>query len=361
MKFTHYLAFVLLAFLLPNKEVNAQITVDFNATETTGCGSLQVLFNDLSTSSAGSIVSWAWDLGGVSSSNQNPGRIFGTPGNYEICLTVTDDQGNSGSLCKTDYIIVFELPNPQFEVSQSEGCAPMMVNFIDQSISTNAQIVEWIWGVGGSSGVIVDDGSLTGISSVYNLSDDYTVSLTVKDDNGCTNTLTETDLLTVFPDPEVNIFASDTTSCTLPFVVEFTNLSSANNVNYIWNFGNGTSFNGADPGPVTYEEPGNFTVTVLAENQLTNCRDTLVLNNYITIGLPIEYLITPTEVCLGEIVRFRDFTNQIPADSVLWDFGDGNTSDSIHNNYRYEQPGCYEVSLTRFVNNCPSKVTHPVC
>ena len=79
----------------------AQVTAEFTANETTGCGSLQVAFSDLSSSTAGDIVSWTWDLGGVSSTNQNPGRIFGTAGTYEICLTVVDDQNNSATTCKS--------------------------------------------------------------------------------------------------------------------------------------------------------------------------------------------------------------------------------------------------------------------
>ena len=159
MKYTHYLTCSIVAFLAALTSGNAQISVDFNTGNTSGCGSLQASFTDLSSSSAGSIVTWSWDLGGVASSSQNPGRIFGNPGFYDICLTVTDNQGNTGTLCKPNYIQVFELPTPQFDVSQPEGCAPLFVNFIDQSTSASGTITQWIWGVGGSSGVIVDDGS----------------------------------------------------------------------------------------------------------------------------------------------------------------------------------------------------------
>ena len=124
----------------------AQLSVDFSANVTSGCGSLQVSFTDESSSSAGAITNWDWDLGGVSSSNQSPGRIFGNPGQYTICLTVTDVAGNTETACKTDYIRVFELPQPGFTVSATDGCIPSMITFTDVSTSADGTINEWIWG-----------------------------------------------------------------------------------------------------------------------------------------------------------------------------------------------------------------------
>ena len=87
----------------------AQISADFSASITSGCGSLQVSFTDESTST-NPITDWSWDLGGVSAATQNPGRIFGTPGTYDICLTVSDTEGIMDTICKTEYIQVFPLP-----------------------------------------------------------------------------------------------------------------------------------------------------------------------------------------------------------------------------------------------------------
>ena len=128
------LLLVVVIALLGNT-VQSQITVDFTASETEGCGSLQVNFCDNSSSTAGSIVSWSWNLGGVTSTSECQGKIFGTPGSFDICLTVTDDQGNSAELCKEDYIIIHELPEPDFNASPLEGCVPHTASFFDQSSS----------------------------------------------------------------------------------------------------------------------------------------------------------------------------------------------------------------------------------
>ena len=54
-----------------------------------------VQFTDASTSYPDEIVSWSWDFGGLSSSNdQNPTFIFIDDGIYTVTLTVTDDDGS---------------------------------------------------------------------------------------------------------------------------------------------------------------------------------------------------------------------------------------------------------------------------
>ncbi len=55
-------------------------------------------FNDLSTDSDGTIVSWDWDFGDdLSSSDPNPCHIYDTGGTYLVSLTVTDNDGLTNS------------------------------------------------------------------------------------------------------------------------------------------------------------------------------------------------------------------------------------------------------------------------
>ena len=138
--------------LLGITTINGQISADFSALNTEACGSLQTTFFDQSTSDQ-SIISWSWDLGGNTSSKQNPGAIFTESGSYTICLTVTDIDGNSDTTCKEDYITILSNPIAQFESDISQGCAPIEVTFNDLSTSENGPIVSWLWGIGGSTGV----------------------------------------------------------------------------------------------------------------------------------------------------------------------------------------------------------------
>mgnify|MGYP003686670771 CR=1 FL=1 len=50
---------------------------------------LLTTFTDVSTSSAGPIVSWIWDFGdGGNSTQQNPTHLYANPGYYYVCLTI---------------------------------------------------------------------------------------------------------------------------------------------------------------------------------------------------------------------------------------------------------------------------------
>jgi PKD repeat protein len=52
---------------------------------------LDVDFTDASTSQTNPIDSWTWDFGdGNTSTDQNPSHTYATPGQYEVCLTITN-------------------------------------------------------------------------------------------------------------------------------------------------------------------------------------------------------------------------------------------------------------------------------
>jgi len=351
--------FLFLWIFLFHIQTQAQVNADFSASETQGCGSLQVNFEDLSTSSGGTIVSWVWDLGGVASSNQSPGRIFGTPGSYTICLTVTDNQGNSDTECKDQFIQVFQLPEPGITVDQSAGCSPLIVTFTDASTSQNGTITDWIWGVGGTAGVVNQTGTSDIFSSTYNLTDSYAVNLTVIDDNGCQATLTEADFITVFPDPVVSFEANQVFSCTTPFLVDFANLNIEPGTNYTWNFGNGETFQGANPPSVSYDQVGSYTVEVVAEIASSGCRDTLRIEDYIQVGNDINIEIGLTEACPGEPISF--VLNAVETDSVQWGFGNGDQSSALNPTYSFDDPGCYFVTLIHYFDGCETIISAPDC
>lgn len=77
---------------------------------------LQVTFNDTSTDSDGSIVSWLWEFGDSTTSTlQNPVHTFAANGTYNVKLTVTDNEGATGSVTKS--ITVNDGTTPEIYVS----------------------------------------------------------------------------------------------------------------------------------------------------------------------------------------------------------------------------------------------------
>ena len=67
-----------------------------------------IQFNDTSLDSDGDIVSWWWDFGdNFYSSLQNPTHQYESPGNYTVCLKVTDDDGANAEYCQIIKMNIF--------------------------------------------------------------------------------------------------------------------------------------------------------------------------------------------------------------------------------------------------------------
>jgi len=62
-------------------------------------------------------------------------------------------------------------------------------------------------------------------------------------------------------------------------------------------------------------------------------------------------------LCFGATTKFT-ISEEAVFDSVLWEFGDGNTSTSINPEHTYSEPGTYTVALIKSINGIPQD---PVC
>ncbi|MFO7539789.1 MAG: PKD domain-containing protein [Chloroflexota bacterium] len=131
-----------------------------------------------------------------------------------------------------------------------------------------------------------------------------------------------------------------------PLAVIFTNLSEMAD-SYFWEYGDGaTRTTAAYTHTHVYDEPGVYTVRLTAYNAYGE--DILTRNNYITVGNVPEPGFTAAPR-LGFLTTTVTFTNtSLYADSFIWDYGDGNSSDTIEavHVYTYTTPGAYTVTLT---------------
>ena len=137
-----------------------------------------------------------------------------------------------------------------------------------------------------------------------------------------------------------------------------------------WNFGDPAS--GADnfstsTNPThTFSSPGKYIVTLYAIKTNSNgqlCTDSTRRICYIFPKPKTNFLTTPSAVCQGSPIQFKDestvsFGN---IQSWKWDFGDGQSSTQKNPNYIYPNPGNYSVKLTTSNDyGCPHDTTRIV-
>ncbi|RLA94828.1 MAG: hypothetical protein DRG25_01670 [Deltaproteobacteria bacterium] len=250
-------------------------------------------------------------------------------------------------------------PKADFVIKPQSGYAPLFVEIIDQS--NFADEIHW---------VIYDavdpeeqpwwDSETYHIYYYYTFPGTYPVVLEASNDWGtdvCVKYVTVLDP----GEPSVTVdFIGAPRSGPEGTTVQFYNTSPLLNSNlcsdckYLWDFGDGTSSTDEDPAH-QYTVAGLYTVSLTIFGSVGNgyygyktYSETKV--NYINIYSTSSSLINPDFVATpvsgtGPLeVQFNNLTGGNPA-SVLWDFGDGTTSELLNPRHVYQEPGRYSVTL----------------
>jgi gliding motility-associated-like protein len=198
-------------------------------------------------------------------------------------------QAKSGSACAdAQASLVFTInprPHVAFKDVPAKGCAPLSVQFTDQSTvrdrTTDIASRLWVFGDGDSS-------TETNPVHIYKKAGFYTVSLTIISTDGCDSTLTKNNEINVYLTPKPDFGAKPQyTSISLPkiqFINETTDTLAG--VSYEWSFGDRLTAGGGtsqerDP-EYTYKDTGRYTVRLIASNK-NGCKDTMTKEKYIYI------------------------------------------------------------------------------
>jgi PKD repeat protein len=194
---------------------------------------------------------YSWSFGDGRVSNQiNPQHTYGGPGTYVVVLTATNACGSATS---RDTVRLLSLPSARISVTQTSGCAPMVVQFSGQNASS---VSNWSWQfVGGTPAT----SSLPNPRVTYSAAGTYSVILTVSNEAGSYTTNQDSFLrVQTAPNASFNHIVTRST-------VEFFN-NSTGATNYLWDFGDGTTSSLASPPPKTYVSQGTRVVTLQALN-----------------------------------------------------------------------------------------------
>ncbi|MEL6970251.1 MAG: PKD domain-containing protein, partial [Bacteroidota bacterium] len=308
--------------------VLAKPVADFGVPVNSGCGPLEINFANTTT---GSADSYYWDFGNGSTSTEAiPQNQFYTT--TDSTATIYDIMMVAYNTCGSDTItrpVTVEPANivPFFNVSATEGCEPLTVDFTDYS--NYGANISWNFGDGTTS-------VLTDPTHTFDVAGYYTVHQYVTTACGTDSTTVNIEVL---PGPDA-AFSHPPVVCP-DEEIKFVNESSEF-LTIFWDFGDGSNSTEAEP-THQFDGPGTYPVTMVVSNADYLCQSSY--SSSVTIlERPTGYITTeagsgcpPFDICLE--AEFSD------ADFFEWTFGDSNTSTTLNPCHTFTEPGLYSVSF----------------
>ena len=321
----------------------------------------RIIYTDTSATHPSQVV---WDF-----SAQNGGPNFNPPaptgdsvnnllrgtGSYTVCAQLTY-AGCIDTLCKPDYLMRSR-PTASFNVSDTVGCTPFLVNFANTSTFVNAPKSNFYWNFGDS---VIVDSTVYSPSHIYDSSSVYIATLTVVDTNGCTSTSTKQ---LVANRVKANFWMSDSSTCTAnPDTlnpITFASLSTGFVAHYQWILPAALGPTNPNPGDTAmfssrFNQTGTGDVCLIAIDKYGICHDTIcktihVVNPIADYTLP--NLSDTFHICPPAVINpFIDLSHDSAQNNVclcLWNFGDGSPIDTNCNSpHIYRVPGDYVVTHT---------------
>ncbi len=333
-------------FLTAGYICRGQLSADFSASKYEGCAPLQVSFTN-TTTGTGVNATYSWDLGNSNTSTlSNPGAIYTAEGVYTVTLSVTNEGKTS---TQTKKITVYKKPVVDFTMAEKRGCLPWNATFTSTSTTNGGALYSYAWDFGDGNTSINYSANA---SHTYTLEQKATVSLTVVDVNGCSNTIVKKDIVEVLPPIRSDFTTDKKILCKTSDPVQLTsNCSGPGTLSYVWNFGDGQKSTEKNPSYV-FNKKGIYTVSLTVNSSL-GCTATATLSDYLNVAsYKSDFDDPPAAVCEGSLVSLYNKSTPYPSNNQ-WFVDDQQvswySSTLYHNFYT---AGTYTIKLKSMFDNC---------
>ncbi len=198
-------------------------------------------------------------------------HLYNALGIYVPKMILQDAKGCKVPVAGKDTIRIFGV-TAGFTSSTQLLCDKGTIMFTDQSVS-NDQVTGYSW--------LTGDGSLEtdpNPSHAYQHTGVYPVRLVVTTLHGCSDTLARTAAVRVVRSPSV-VLRGDSSACT-PATLTFSgelSLADTSQLQWKWDFSNGTNTVSQHPPPVLYQQAGTYAATMVVTNS-DGCSSTRIKN-----------------------------------------------------------------------------------
>jgi PKD repeat protein len=322
------------------------ISAAFSASDTVVCSGDIVTFTGVP--GAGK---YFWDFGdGIS------GDYTATPNHLYTNFT-TGPVVDTVSLITTSFyycvdtqrlvITVMPVPDPQFAASPTtQVFNPVTGSSVTFTNTTPAGSWSWLWRFG-------DGTTSTDKDPVHIYNNIGTYYITLVAGNGiCSDSIKH--FINITPPAPVAMFDSIPPGCA-PLFVNINNVTINGDVpgtTYRWDFDDGSTSTAKNP-TYTYFTPGEYTVSLYVTGPGGSSEYHQVVYAYPSPKAYFE--ITPAKVYVND-ENVRCFNLSQGATSVLWEFGDGDTTSVWEPFHKYMEEGVYDITLWAYsANGCWDK------
>lgn len=303
--------------------VHPEVLAGFDLTPTQFCAPQQV---SITSTSTGNISSQQWFLTqGATTTPMGAGpgfnHLFTNPGpdplHYILSLEVGNQQGCVSR--KEVPITVYPEVIARFTPTPSNGCQPLTVSFINQSVNGH----RYIWDFGDGATSTEQSPVYTYQNLNYTTSQIYNVSLRVESNYNCSAVYQQQ--IELYPKVEA-LFTVDQANGCSPFTVNIQHFSKGASL-FSWDFGDGNTSNlGGANLSHTYVNNTNQPVNHLLRLRVENASGCVeILEQVITVYPSVQAAFTSvTEGCHPLLVSFTNASQN--AHYFNWQFGtEGNS------------------------------------
>ena len=333
-----------------------------------GCQSNPVAFTDLTATNGGAaIVQWFWNFGdpasGVANTSnlQNPVHIFNAPGTYTVTLESTSA---SGCISTVQHDVVITPPPAVAFIINSSTCVGEPVSFEpDPAIMDLTSIASFEWNFGDGSPVSTAQAPV----HVFNVAGSFQVTLTVVNNDGCSNSITQTVNIGAIPVAAFTFSSGCTGNITsfndLSFVITGEQITG-----WYWVFNDPNAVPGTDTSTLQnpvyqYSAQGLYDVTLVVTSE-NGCSGSITIPVQIFPAPQAAFSYT-TNACANGAVSFQDASTSYMGAVTAWEwtFAPGYTSNLQNPSHTYyHTDSCYNVQLViTDMRGCTDTLIQEVC